>query len=44
VYDAQGRQVALDPGGRLGKGLAPGVYLVRRAESASPPIRIVKLR
>jgi hypothetical protein len=44
VFDASGRQVALDPGSRLGEGLAPGVYLVRSTESASPPIRIVKLR
>jgi len=44
VYDASGERVALCPGGRLGESLAPGVYLVRGREPASPPIRIVKLR
>jgi hypothetical protein len=44
VYDAQGRRVALNPGHRLGDGLAPGVYLVRDTESSSPPVRVVKLR
>jgi hypothetical protein len=44
VYDASGRQVATDPGSRLGEGLAPGVYLVRATAAGLAPVRVVKLR
>lgn len=44
VYDASGRKVAVYSGGRIGEGLIPGVYFVRREKAASASVRVVKVR
>jgi hypothetical protein len=44
LYDAAGKLVATCRGGRIGEGLAPGVYFLRPEDKSSKPVRIVKVR
>jgi len=44
IYDVSGRRVGFCKGDRVGEGLSPGVYFVRGQDSASAPLRIVKVR
>jgi photosystem II stability/assembly factor-like uncharacterized protein len=44
LYDASGRMVRVCRGGRIGEGLAPGVYFLKAANRDSKPLRVVKVR
>jgi hypothetical protein len=44
LYDISGRKVGTYQGGRVGEGLAPGVYFLRSSDGQDKPLRIVKVR
>ena len=44
LYDISGRKVGTYKGGRIGEGLAPGVYFLRSSDNKDKPLRIVKVR
>jgi hypothetical protein len=44
LYDATGKLVGTCRGGRIGEGLAPGVYFLKAANRDSKPLRVVKVR
>lgn len=44
LYDISGRKVGTYQGDRIGEGLSPGVYFLRRLDKEPAPLRIVKVR
>ena len=44
LYDVSGRKVGTYRGGRVGEGLAPGVYFLKPEQGSLKPLRIVKLK
>ena len=44
LYDISGRKVGVYKGGRVGEGLAPGVYFLRSQDGLNSPVRVVKVR
>jgi len=44
LYDVSGRKMGTYKGDRIGEGLGPGVYFIRRDDPDFKPLRIVKVR
>jgi hypothetical protein len=44
LYDVSGRRVGTYPGAKVGEGLRPGVYFLKREGEEEEVVRVVKIR